>query len=445
MRLRVISLTAPRSPAGRLGRAARPTFSQRTPSQEPPRPFKDYPAAEYTDFPLPPDWQKTTEWTRARLHYSSTRHRGFRGGDLNWTIDYPRSDRHLLEGVRRLTRIDTRSVEQVVDLDGEDDVYNWPMLYAVEVGYWRLSDEEAAQLREFILRGGFLMVDDFHSTYEWAGFIASMTKVFPDREVEDLPNDDPIFHTIYDLERALPGSRRAIPAQRPHLRERRDTAAPSTGARIRDDQGRVIVAICHNMDLGDAWEWSDDPHYDEKFASLAYRIAHELLHLRSDALSVWGRLATALIVNRPVRGPSLDRRLDRRVANPPQDAILPHIPILPHIAHDTVMISPSHVGTDISRRETPGHRRVPAGAVLEAAAQRDPDHVFLGRSHWISLLSEVLPRALAGGVGSAQDPAGIERRRPVSGGASGGSARRAERFFRRRRRHQRRSARTRSS
>ena len=99
------------------------------------RPFKQYDAAEYFDFPLPPDWNLKAEWTRARLRYPSV-YRGFRGEDLNWTIDYPRSDRHLLEGVRRLTRIDTRSVEQVVDLDGSDDVYNWPMMYAVEVGHW---------------------------------------------------------------------------------------------------------------------------------------------------------------------------------------------------------------------------------------------------------------------------------------------------------------------
>lgn len=81
-----------------------------------------------------------------------------------WTMDYPRSDRHLLEGVRRLTRIDARSVEQVVDLDGTDDVYNWPMMYAVEVGHWLLPQDQANQLREYLLRGGFLMVDDFHGS-----------------------------------------------------------------------------------------------------------------------------------------------------------------------------------------------------------------------------------------------------------------------------------------
>src|SRR5690349_4199173 len=85
------------------------------------RPFREYPAAEYENFPLPSDYQEKTEWTRARLRYPSVYGGGFRG-DINWTIDYPRSDRHLLQGVRRLTRIHTRSVEQVVDLDGGDDV-----------------------------------------------------------------------------------------------------------------------------------------------------------------------------------------------------------------------------------------------------------------------------------------------------------------------------------
>jgi hypothetical protein len=247
------------------------------------RPFKQYQAAEYEDFPLPPDWDKKTEWTRARLHYPSVYaqyyRRGSEGLDLNWTIDYPRSDRHLLEGVRRLTRIDTRSVEQIVDLDGTDDVYNWPMMYAVEVGHWALPDDQAAQLRDFLLRGGFLMVDDFHGDEpyhnvfsEWQVFLASMTKVFPDRPIVDLENSNPIFHTIYDLDE------RFQVAGWQWQRSGRTYEAGETGKiphwrAIFDDKGRVMVAICHNMDLGDAWEWSDDPRYPEKWASLAYRIA----------------------------------------------------------------------------------------------------------------------------------------------------------------------------
>ena len=241
-------------------------------------PFQQYNAAEYEDFPLPPDYNQKTEWTRARLRYPSVYGR-YRGEDLNWTIDYPRSDRHLLQGIRRLTRIDTRSVEQVVDLEPDTDIYNWPMVYAVEVGHWLLPDDQVARLREFLLRGGFLMVDDFHGDQpyhnvpsEWQVFLHSMQKVFPDRPIVDIQNDDPIFHTVYDLD-----DRFQVPGWQYNFSGRTyeagETGRVAHWRGIYDDKGRVMVAICHNMDLGDAWEWSDDPRYPEKFARLAYQIA----------------------------------------------------------------------------------------------------------------------------------------------------------------------------
>ena len=63
-----------------------------------------------------------------------------------WTQDYPRADRHFLQALRRLTRIDARSVEQPVNLDDDDDVYNFPFLYAVQVGQWDLTDAQAVKL-----------------------------------------------------------------------------------------------------------------------------------------------------------------------------------------------------------------------------------------------------------------------------------------------------------
>jgi hypothetical protein len=175
-----------------------------------------------------------------------------------------------MAGIRRLTRIETRSVEQVVSLDGTGEVNNWPTLYAVEVGHWRLPDDQAAQLREFLLRGGFLMVDDFHGTEEWNTFVLGMHKVFPDRPIVEIPNSDEIFHTVYDLDERfqVPGAQYFDTGKT----YEKDGYQPRWRA-IYDDKGRVMVAICHNMDLGDAWEWSDDARYYEKWASLAYRIA----------------------------------------------------------------------------------------------------------------------------------------------------------------------------
>ncbi len=245
------------------------------------RRFKEYPAIEYSNFPIPPDFDQKTEWVRARLRYpdiygypnnSRLAMRDGRSFPGMWTMDYPRSDRHLLAGVKRLTRIDTRLAEQVVDLDGSDDIFNWPVVYGVEVGHWRLPDEQAKQLRDFLLRGGFFMCDDFHGDAEWATFMDSMRKVFPDRAVEDIPDNDPIFHTLFDLDERfqVPGAQffesgityeKGPSGKIPHWRC------------LRDDKGRIMVAICHNMDLGDAWEVADEARYPEKWSSLAYRIA----------------------------------------------------------------------------------------------------------------------------------------------------------------------------
>jgi len=242
------------------------------------KPFKEWPAIEYENFPIPEDAKRPAEWTRARLRYpdvtgysltGSGRFRGFAG---YWTMDYPRSDRHLLQGVRRLTRIDARSLEQVVELDGTDEIYNWPMLYGVEVGHWNLPLDQAAQLREYIQRGGFLMVDDFHANQEWAVFMDSLERAFPNSQVVDIANDDPIFHTVYDLNDRvqIPGAQ-FLETGRTY--EKDESGRPEHWRAIYDDKGRIIVAICHNMDMGDAWEHSDNPEYPEKWASLAYRIA----------------------------------------------------------------------------------------------------------------------------------------------------------------------------
>src|ERR1035438_483937 len=125
---------------------------------------------------------------------------GYKEGRTSWTTDYPRADPHPATALRRLTRVHIRSVEQPVDLDVADDVYNYPWLYAVEVGHWQLTDYQAKKMREYLDRGGFFMCDDFHGTREWAVFVASMQKVFPDRPIVDLPDKEPIFHTIYDLQ-----------------------------------------------------------------------------------------------------------------------------------------------------------------------------------------------------------------------------------------------------
>lgn len=191
------------------------------------------------------------------------------GGRERWLTDWPEAEQHLLRGVRRLTRIDTAEEGSYLPIM-DDRLFDYPWLYAVEVGSWVLSDEEARRLREYLLRGGFLVVDDFHGTLEWAGFVQSMHRVFPDRAIVDIPPDDPVFHLAYDVDEhiQIPG----IQSLYSGLTYERDGFTPHWRG-IYDDEGRLMVVINFNMDLGDAWEHADVPEYALKYTTRAYKYA----------------------------------------------------------------------------------------------------------------------------------------------------------------------------
>src|SRR2546428_12876548 len=247
------------------------------------RPFRVYPSLEpYDDVPLPPDFQEKAEWVFGRLMYPQHPHARFgrysrrygsavdwREGGTSWTQDYPRADRHFAQALRRLTRIHARSVEQPVNLDDGDDVYYYPWLCAGEMGDWKLTDSQAKTLREYLLRGGFLMLDDFWGTEEWGRFEESMRRVFPDRPIVEIENADSIFHTVYDLD-----NRFQVPGE---WGLRRGTTYRNDGETaywrgIYDDKGRLMVAMSFNSDIGDSWEWADEPRYPEKYSALGIRI-----------------------------------------------------------------------------------------------------------------------------------------------------------------------------
>jgi len=126
-------------------------------------------------------------------------------------------------------------------------------------------------LREYLMRGGFLMVDDFHGPYDCQVFEAAMKRVLPGRPIVDIPDDDPLLHIFFDLNK-----RTQIPGRR-HLRRGaggRTVAAmagPPRWSGIYDDQKRLMVAINFNMDMGDAWQHADDPVYPAEMTGLAYR------------------------------------------------------------------------------------------------------------------------------------------------------------------------------
>ncbi len=186
-----------------------------------------------------------------------------------WAIDYPEAELHFYGGVSRLTNVNMADDSHHIDLL-DPALFDHPWLFAQQIGQgqWSPTPEEAAQLREYLLKGGFLVIDDFHSDYEWQILVNAIAKVLPDYPIVTLdPSRDEVFHVLYDLDTLT-----QIPGER-HLRWGGPPAleGPQRWSGIYDKQGRLMVAINFNMDMGDAWEHADDPYYPEPMTALAYR------------------------------------------------------------------------------------------------------------------------------------------------------------------------------
>lgn len=242
------------------------------------REFRVYRSMEReADIELPSDYQVPAEFVVGRLMYPS-RGGGRMGrgggnwteGGTNWAVDYPKGDRTFIRLLKRLSLIDARSVEQPVNPDDGDDIFDWPFLIVGMPGSWELTDEQAAKIREYLLRGGYLLCDSFFGTREWAGFEIGLKQIFPDRPVIDLPDDHPMFHTVYDLaERKQVGNFRSMMGRGVPYR---DDGAISQWRGIVDDEGRVMVAIAFNNDLGDSWQLADEPQYPQEDSNLGIRL-----------------------------------------------------------------------------------------------------------------------------------------------------------------------------
>lgn len=185
-----------------------------------------------------------------------------------WRADWPDAEFHFSKGLKRLTRIDVSSESAVIALD-DQSLFEYPWLYVVEVGYWSLSNSERNNLKEYLLRGGFLMVDDFHGIREWANFESVMRDVFPDRKIVKLAHTSALFNVHFAIE-----ERTQIPGIRSIMNNRTwEKGGVNPGwFGILDDFGRVMVAINFNQDIGDAWEHADDAIYPEVYTGLAYRM-----------------------------------------------------------------------------------------------------------------------------------------------------------------------------
>lgn len=195
-------------------------------------------------------------------------YRGFGFG--RWSVDFPSADSNVIRALRATTSLKINEPQAVELTDPE--LFDIPFLYILEVGSLQFSPEEVDALREYLLRGGFLLVDDFHGSRQWAVWESQIKRVFPGRGIEEIPSDHPILHCYYDFEAypLVPG----IAALWNMNQYERDGAL--YGHRLRgifDDAGRLMVLMNWNADLGDGWEHAADPGYPREYSVTAYRLA----------------------------------------------------------------------------------------------------------------------------------------------------------------------------
>lgn len=226
-----------------------------------------------------PDFPKNGEFHFIRTEYTDLpyRGRGFnrfvsRTGRASgwWAQDWPDADNHFSFGVQRLTRV---QVGEPVHVGLTDErLFDYPWIYATQVGYWDLSAPEILKLRDYLNRGGFLMVDDFWANSdEWDVFESTMERVLPGHQITKIQLGDSVMHVLYDIEQKdltfIPGTR--------HLGYDGQVYQPAGTSpewdQIDDDRGRMVVAVNYNTDIGDAWEYADAPEYPAAMTTLAYR------------------------------------------------------------------------------------------------------------------------------------------------------------------------------
>ena len=221
--------------------------------------------------PQRPDYE-WHEFYFTRAAYSSGWGGWGRRGN-SWAIDYPKSDRQFMTVLKRLTNLDAFDWENAVRLH-DPALRRFPFLYALEVGYMSLSEPEIEGLRDYLKAGGFLVIDDFWGSQEWAQFEYQMSLVFPNNPIIDLDLDHPVFNTFYDIDEIL-----QVPAYRRYWSGRtseRDGYVPYVKG-IEDHDGRLMVIINWNTDLGDAWEWAEQPDYPLQYSTFAFQMGVNMI------------------------------------------------------------------------------------------------------------------------------------------------------------------------
>ncbi|MBX2836856.1 MAG: DUF4159 domain-containing protein [Gammaproteobacteria bacterium] len=218
-----------------------------------------------------PDGPKN-EFHIARLVFDTNASHGWGPGRPWWRIDWPEAEHHFINGLQRYTVVDVAPDSVHIEL-GDDALFDHPWLFAQQVGRWQISDTQVEQLGEYLRRGGFLLADDLHGPYDWETFTGVIFRALPEAAIVDIPSDDAVMDVLYELDQRtqIPGRRHIMANDGQGNVSVRMPYSPPRWRGIKDGNGRWIVAINFNMDMGDSWEHADDPGYPLEMTSLGYR------------------------------------------------------------------------------------------------------------------------------------------------------------------------------
>jgi hypothetical protein len=179
------------------------------------------------------------------------------GNGPPWSHDWPRSEEQFMKIVTEVTRLDANPSSHIISFQN-DECFKYPIAYLCEVGFMRLSEPEIRRMAQYLLRGGFLIVDDFRGERELSSFKYQMKRVFPDRALEELPRTHPIWTCFYDISK--------LTMEPPYS----EFLTPEYYG-MSDDQGRLMMVVDYNNDISEYWEWSDDPMMPIDESNEAYK------------------------------------------------------------------------------------------------------------------------------------------------------------------------------
>ena len=206
-------------------------------------------------------------------HYNWRRNRAW------WETDYDDADQNLLRGVQRYTTLNTSTTAYKAMSLTDPELFEHTFLY---INMKRIplysgngpnfKPQEAAALREYMMRGGFLMIDDFWGPEHWEDFLMEFHKIFPDRKLEKLAITHPVFHCFYDINeiKQVPG--RGVTWNFSWGFTLDNPDYPTSVHGVSDDNGRLMMLVNFNTDLGDGWEHTFDRFYPTRYCNEAYKL-----------------------------------------------------------------------------------------------------------------------------------------------------------------------------